>query len=471
MKKNKNQKYKWILSAVLLFMLSGCKKLVEIHAPYSSITTDEAFADSIDALSAIRGIYSSLVSENNAIGFGNGAVGIFCGESADDLSAFYSNLDQFHSNTLTSDNGPIAGYFWSQPYSAIYQTNACIEGLGQSTTLQESVKKQFTAEAKFLRAFLYFYLVNLFGDVPYITSTKWATTQAASRTPKQEVFQNIKNDLIESQNNLPDDYSASGNERVRANKWAVTALLARVYLYLGEWKEAENQSSSIINNTGLFNLAEQPNQTFLVNSSEAILQLYQVPDRAPFNITWEGFNLVPVDSNNNPSYFITDQLLNSFEPNDLRRVQWVDSINYFGTTYHFPFKYNMGPAQLVVGQAPTQFETIFRLAEQYLIRAEARANNDNLVGAREDIDMIRSRALLSGTPANTKEDILAAVLQERRVELFAEWGHRWLDLKRLALASSTLQPIKPLWKNSQLLYPIPLSEIQSAPNLVQNPGY
>jgi len=112
------------------------------------------------------------------------------------------------------------------------------------------------------------------------------------------------------------------------------------------------------------------------------------------------------------------------------------------------------------------------LAEQYLIRAEARAEKNNLNGAIDDLNMIRERAGLSPLlPSSDQSQVLAAVAQERRIELFAEWGHRWLDIKRTKTADQILGPIKSLWKSTAQLYPIPTLEIQTDPNLKQNPGY
>jgi hypothetical protein len=115
------------------------------------------------------------------------------------------------------------------------------------------------------------------------------------------------------------------------------------------------------------------------------------------------------------------------------------------------------------------------LAEQFLIRAEARAKQNNkLIGsnsAESDINVIRNRAGLLNTSAATQEELLSEIERERRVELFVEWGHRWLDLKRSGRASAVLSLIKPLWDDTDVLYPIPYSERLLNPKLTQNFGY
>jgi len=147
-------------------------------------------------------------------------------------------------------------------------------------------------------------------------------------------------------------------------------------------------------------------------------------------------------------------------------MSWVDSITESGQTYYFPFKY-----KIQSGATLTEYSMVLRLAELYLIRAEARVYLNNLSGAEEDLNVIRNRAGLPVTDATDNTTLLNAIMQERRVELFTEWGHRWLDLKRTGQADSVLAPQKPQWQTTSVLYPIPQSEIQNDPNLIQNPGY
>jgi hypothetical protein len=119
-----------------------------------------------------------------------------------------------------------------------------------------------------------------------------------------------------------------------------------------------------------------------------------------------------------------------------------------------------------------EYTMVLRTAEQYLIRAEARARQNNLDGARSDLDSIRLRAGLSPLPDNLNQaQLLLAVEQERRVELFAEWGHRWLDLKRTGRALTVLSAEKPDIDENDLLLPIPASSINANVFLEPNPGY
>ena len=118
---------------------------------------------------------------------------------------------------------------------------------------------------------------------------------------------------------------------------------------------------------------------------------------------------------------------------------------------------------------------VMRLAEQYLIRAEARIRLDNFAGGIEDINVIRERAGIEFLPSEgggiSKEELIEIMLEERRRELFSEWGHRWFDLKRTGRAEEILGNGSPTWENTDLLYPLPREERMKNPNLTQNPGY
>lgn len=460
------------------FFNSSCKKLIAINPPSNTITTDQVFSDSADANGAILGIYTSMINTNNPL-FASGAITLYGGMSADELTEFFRGLDddQIYTNSVISNNSSTFSNLWKKAYGIIYQTNAALYGIESSNGIKQSIKDQYIGEAKFIRALSYFYLVNLFGDVPYITVTNYSNSSLSARVSKEVINQYIISDLKDAQANLAADYSISNGERIRANKWAATALLARAYLYNGAWDSAEAQATAIINNYSLFEL-DSLNGVFLKNSKEAILQWgLNAASSARGNETPEGYSIIPSRATTYPYYYLDTQLLNSFEPGDLRKVAWVNSSKYLGKTYFYPYKYKIGRAQY--STTSTEYYMVLRLAEQYLIRAEARAKQgSNLEGAISDLNKIRERAGLTDLPLSlTQPEVLSAVVQERRIELFAEWGHRWLDLKRTGQIDSVMSIVTPqkigggVWKNYQQLYPIPYLDMATDPNLSQNPGY
>jgi hypothetical protein len=187
---------------------------------------------------------------------------------------------------------------------------------------------------------------------------------------------------------------------------------------------------------------------------------------SPYFNTAEGFAFIPSSPTVIPNYIIDTSLLNAFEPGDLRKTTWLDSNSVNGITYYYPFKY-----EVATGTNKTEYNMVLRLAEQYLIRAEARTQLGELSGAEEDLNIIRNRAGLPDTKATDQQSLMNAIMQERRVELFTEWGSRWFDLKRWGIIDNVLSIEKPGWKSTDQLYPIPQQEIMSNPNLKQNAGY
>ena len=469
---------KLIISLIALFLSLiniSCKKLIEIPPPTGSITTSQVFSTDEQATSATTSMYLKMINSSQI--FSSSGMTLFGGVSADELASFDQSTSSlyvsFQKNSLLSSNTSISNFFWNPAYSIIYTANAIIEGLENNASVHDSLKNELTGEAEFVRAFSTFYLVNLFGDIPFVSTTNWHNTNLLSRTSASMVYQDIITDLKKAQSKLPADYSVGNGQRIIPNKWAATALLARVYLYIGDWPNAEMQSTEVINNSNLFSLDTNLNNVFLINSTEAIWQLQQNNKGISYNATPEGFLIIPKKLNSTfaPSVYLTSQLLNAFEPYDRRRYYWVDSTLYRGVEYYFPYKYKMGAGQATPNGPYSENYQVLRLAEQYLIRAEARAQKNDLSNATLDLNIIRKRAGLSDTTASAQTDLLTIIAHERQVEFFSEWGHRWLDLKRTNQATTILKPIKPNWNVNAELYPIPIGELTTDPNLTQNNGY
>ncbi|SKA29478.1 SusD family protein [Chitinophaga eiseniae] len=500
------QPYKLLLLACLITFSYGCKKLIEINPPTKTIGTEKVFESPEMVDAALAGLYSQLITGTGTMTFSNGGFTIYSGMSADELVNKNSTNDaedyQFLANKININNGVPGNSIWIPAYQFIYKANAIIEGINNSRSpnLTDSLRTQVIAEAKFVRAFCYFYLVNAFGDVPLVLTTDYTKTASMERTPAAGVYTQMISDLEEAQAKLGTDYAITNGQRIRPNKWAAAALLARVHLFLKHWDEAEKNATAVIN-AGLFTLPAEPDSVFVKNSQEAIWQLMlNASNIQPGNVTWEGKNLVPlarftaldpayqpiflepdVFAANAafliPPYYLSAQQASAFEAGDHRKAKWTDSLPtpaiapYNGIPLYFAFKYKEQSSQ---PNGPiTQYYTVLRLAEQYLIRAEARAQLNNNAAAADDINIIRGRAGLAHTTANTREALLDAVAQERRVELFAEWGHRWLDLKRTQKADKVLSRIsyKQPWQSTELLYPIPVKEMSDNPHIIQNPGY
>ena len=474
----------------------SCEKFVEINDPIDTITTNQQFSTDQQARTAMAAVYSILINDMKGEGawlgqFGNGMTSLFGGLSSDELNVRIgpsSSLYVLTTNRLFAENTGIKP-LWTTAYKTIYNANAVLEGIETATSnlLTQDARKQMTGEAKFIRAFTYFYLVNFFGDVPLALSIDFNKTQVLPRAPKEAVYRQIIEDLLAAQSLLaPNNPLSATDERIIPDKWAATALLARVYLFTGDNTNAAKQAGDVIGNTARYALETDLNRVFLKDSKEAIWQLKQsINHSARGNATPEGYGFIPASAPGEPAFYnipfpLTDQLLNAFDADDKRRINWVGRSSYTSPTapgpFYFPYKYKIGANNRAVNVAATEYSMGLRLAEQYLIRAEALARGGgSLPDAIGALNVIRRRAGLTDLPNDlTQSQIMAAVAQERRVELFAEGGHRWLDLKRTGEARNVLSllPLKQPWPGDyQLLYPIPVEEIQAAPNLHQNPGY
>lgn len=473
-KKRKHNKY-WsdksrLIAGVALSLLMtvgmiSCEDFVAINPPASRLVKQTVFQSDETAEAAVTAIYHQMQNTGFASGRPDRSVTSLAGLSADELVTYSVNGTTlpFNVNEIVPANASNLS-LWSLTYQTIYMSNSVLEGLAASTKVSTTMRKQLEGEAKFIRAFCYFYLVNLYGDVPVLLTTDYRTNAIAARAPSDEVYAQIIDDLIDAKELLAIDYSISDGERTRPNRSAAAALLARTYLYRQDWVNAEQEASNVIEDPtyALVGL----NEVFLANSQEAIWQLIPVE---PTVNTWEGnffiLNVPPTAAFTQSTMALSVQTISTFETDDGRWDAWVGA--YIGAqTYYYPFKYKVKS-----GAAISEYSMVIRLAELYLIRAEARARQGEVTAAQADIDAIRLRAELPGTAADSEVELLSAIAQERRVELFTEWGHRWLDLKRTNQADVVLDPVKDLWQPTDVLYPIPQQERANDPNLTQNDGY
>ncbi|EHQ25931.1 RagB/SusD family nutrient uptake outer membrane protein [Mucilaginibacter paludis] len=451
-----------LVLVVSIFCLSSCKKYLTVDAPNNKLSTASVFGDSTSASSAIVGIYSTVAASNTSYLAYLPRTASLCSDELSNNATRTGDMVDFGNNTISSTNATLNS-MWVGLYSSIYQANAVIDGVTNSSGITPSAKNTLIAESKFIRAFCLFYLTNLWGDVPLTVSTDYTVTGSLGRAPSAGVYAQIISDLTAAQTYLPVTYLTA--TRVRPNKWTAAALLARVYLYQQNWQMAEATSNNIIN-SGLYPLSAL-NATFLATSQETVWQIY--PAFNVFYNSFDGNSYVTSSASVIPNYLLSPNFLSSIETGDQRNINWIGTQVVAGVTYKYPYKYKVRRGST----PPTEYNVIFRSAEQYLIRAEARAQQGtNLAGAASDINVVRTRAGLPNTTASTQLTLLNAVYQERRVELFAEWGTRWFDLKRTGQADAVLKIVKnSTWKSTSVLWPIPSPQLLNNPYLVQNPGY
>ena len=440
----------YICLITCITVLYSCKKMVNVDLPKNQLNTAEVFADTTATKAALLNIYALIdkTVDNNL----NKYLGVF----TDDLSYPNQPNDEFLTSNLSPVNSTVLN-FWRNSYFAIYSCNDIIQHLGPDNPLPEKFKANILAEAKFLRAYFYFYLVSTFGKVPLITGTNVDENRVAARNEISEIYFLIQKDLQDALNALTGN---TNSVKTRANKYAAMALAARVYLTQENWDKAKEYSATLIS-SNLFSPLPAVASAFGNNSKETVFHIW-----TPTGFIADATTLFPASGR--PLYPLTPSLLNSFEQGDLRKASWIRNVVVSNMTYSHPYKYRNRTANI----SSPEYLIVFRLSEQYLIHAEATAALGSVPLAVRDVNIIRNRAgLPSLTEGITVEEFNSAIRREWRNEFFAEGGQRFLQLKRSGKLKEVVSNVKPAWPDKSALYPIPQNEIITNPNLEQNSGY
>lgn len=468
----KNAPFRLLFLVTLISGFTACKKFLDIGDPPNEIVAATAFSGDQYAYSAMAGVYLQTAKAGYAQG--SASISVACAMAADDLNLPFQNDNDFYRNVATGDN------FWPQLYATIYQVNNIIEQLQQSASplLSQGTRTRLTAEAKFLRAFHYFYLVNLYGDVPLLLSAKYFENAEQPRSPLNTVYDQIIKDLTEAKAELPEtfvtwDGSQMTEERTRPVKYAAAALLARIYLYRGKYAEAITEANTVLSQTALFELEENPNETFLKNSREAIWQIQPKDPSTEWSNNQDALSFLRYDYNTGDTLgncWMGKSLLASFGTNDARKKYWTgQGVDTAADVY--PYKYK----QFMNGSPQTEYIMALRLSEQYLIMAEALTAQGNVAAGTTYLNTLRRRAGLGDIHPGSAGELMTAILEERRVEFFTEWGHRWFDLKRLGNIDAVMKQAvidkKTTWQPYRALFGIPYTDLEANEKLVQNPGY
>lgn len=448
-----------VLLLYLGLILTSCNKLLEVTPKYI-YTTEQIYSSDNLADSVVLALYGKFADMQYDLSL---TTGFSSDEFKPGMFNFMQDYTFRYTYNLNASSGGTNSY-WTSCYGVIGTANAMEEGVLQSKSMTAAGKNEVLGQAKFMRALNYYFLVNLYGDVPLVLTTDYQQERNKARNPAADIYKQIIADLEDASRLLSEDYSG---ERVRANKWAALALLSRVCLFTKEWTKAENAASQVIAHTQLYSLGKldspdgaQSMDIFLKNSPEQILQLWNSLGSSIGGYTLGAFS----------SFAVTEDgsgLLQSFEPGDKRKVNYTKleetTMSYVDYKYRSDGNENM---------PNNEYTSVLRLSEQYLNRAEARLEL-GLKTATDDVNTIRKRAGLAELPEGlSKNQLMQTIVQERRIELCFEWADRWFTLKRLGLADAVMSKAKPdTWKSFAQLYPVPTTEIQNNRQLTQNPGY
>lgn len=444
--------YKSILSLITLALFSSCQSFLDVK-PLESISDTQTIVDKATAETAVRGIYSALGS-SNYYSTGFQSIGYLSGDNIQ-WTGSQSQIQEFINHKVNADNSTIAGT-WIAIYQTINRANNVLAKVPVVTdpTLTQALKDQYLGEAYFIRALAYFDLARTWGGVPLITKPTLSPTENSGikRSTQAETYAQVLADLEAAEPLLP-----ATTDRYRATKKTVWALKARFYLYQKDWTKAEEFATKLLTDATNYGLLK-PYNAFFANDARGTKE-------SVFEIFYNG--TTEVNSHRGQWQPQTNGGTRQWAPNDAlvalvnnpavggNRSVLVAKDNqnrWYGTLYY------RNPAS-----DPTY---IFRIAELFLIRAEARAQLNKLPDALADLNAVRDRAGLTASTVATQAALLLALEDERRVE-FALEPHRWFDLVRTGRAGAVLGVTDP----NRFLLPIPVNQLLTDKTLQQNPGY
>ncbi|CAA9231553.1 MAG: Cell surface glycan-binding lipoprotein, utilization system for glycans and polysaccharides (PUL), SusD family [uncultured Cytophagales bacterium] len=446
-----------IPALLAVLVLGACRQVLEPE-PVNLLTNNLALSSPDDVPAVEIGLYSALR--------GTAAPKVIAGDLTADMAIHNGTFTEYRelsNKQITPSNGAVSA-LWGSLYNTVYIANFIIERLPDLAGVPSRQRSNVLATARLLRGYANFVGAYTYGDIPLVTTTSVETNRNIAPTPFEQVLGAAEADMLAALPNLPD----SSANAAFVNKNTARAMLARFYLYGRNWPRAEQFATEVIN-SGSYDL--EPDFKNIVEqdfTDESILEVgYSVSDD-PGTGTYSLNNLFVGRREVIPSNPITFAL-NSAESGTRATTIGFDQSRVRGS--------DNGWSVLKYGTADEDNNNIvlFRLAEMYLIRAEARLNQNRVTGAGsavEDLNVLRTRAKAPNVTANTAAGVALAVEQERVYELAFE-GHRWYDLVRTDRVQPVMSAFSTNWNERYERWPIPLREVQNNPGLrgKQNPGY
>lgn len=443
-----------IFTVSLLFLsATSCIHELLDTEPVRYISDNASITDEKSANAALFGLYNKLQHTNYYGGAGfQGNIFLAGGDGV--WTGTWDYLNHFVTHSYLSDNLSLYNS-WLPIHSTINQANhiiAKVPGINDPG-FTEAKRSTVRGEALFVRALAYFDLARTWGNVPVVLQPTSSVNDFAGvkQSTQAQVYQQVLADLEQAEGLLPNTLN-----RNRATRRTAQALKARVHLYNKDWEKAEQYASLLIGHTDYELIAWD---VFLkgVGTKESVFELaFSTADASAHYSNWTN----PAGRAQWAPSRQLFELLSSPATGGARKSLIVNGSNATRVDYYIQQMW-WRPA----GDNPTY---ILRIAEQYLIRAEARVKkgNPDVTGALADLNAVRKRSDLPDITAASAGEILLAIENERRAE-FAFEPHRWFDLVRTGRAGIVLGVTDP----NKWIFPIPFNDIQADPDLVQNPGY
>ncbi|MEC5144445.1 RagB/SusD family nutrient uptake outer membrane protein [Chitinophaga sp. 212800010-3] len=446
---------KYIIVILTPATMLSCRKFLDV-TPRDAVSDETTIIDKTSASTALRGVYRRLGADGY-YGTLFQTFGYLPGDNVQ-WTGSQSIIQQFITHRIAADNGNLQTV-WSAIYATINGANNVIAKVPavKDASFTEADRKQITGEAYFIRALCYFDLARTWGNVQITltpTLSKADKTDIGNSTQAQ-VYQQVLSDLNAADSLL---LPPSVANPVRANQETVWALKARYYGYQSGWAQAEAYATKVLSDVKNYSLLKPYSAFFTPASAVATREsVFELSYSATY-LSGHRSNWQPPANGGTRQWAPSDAfvtLVNDPQTGGNRNALIAKTAAglWYGNLYY------RSPA--------TDPAYVIRIAELYLIRAEALAEQGKLAAAKQDLDQIRDRAGLAPSAATGKEELLLAIENERRVE-FAFEPHRWFDLVRTGRAAAVLNITNP----RLYLFPIPANEISlSNGHLKQNDGY
>lgn len=443
---------KYILVFSFIISLNACSKFLDVK-PLESISDEVTIVDRNSAETAIRGVYSAL-ADGGYYGTSFQSIGYLSGDNVQ-WTGSQSQVQEFINKRVNADNSTISAA-WIAIYRTINRANNVISKVATVTdpALTQDLKNQIIGEAYFIRALAYFDLARTWGGVPIITKPTVNPTDnvGIKRSTQAETYAQVLKDLEAAEPLLPNT-----TDRYRATRKTVWALRSRFHLYQKEWARAEEYADRLINDATNYRLL-RPYSSFFVNNArgtqESIFEIF-------YNGTTE------VNGHRNQWQPQTNGGTRQWAPNDaLVALANNPAIGGGRSALIAKDNQNRWYGNLYYRNPGSDPSYVIRIAEIFLIRAEARSQQNKIEGALSDLNTVRSRAEIPLSTANTKEALLLDIENERRVE-FALEPHRWFDIIRTGRTKEVFN----LTDANRFVLPIPVQQLLVDKALEQNAGY
>lgn len=468
----KSIKYIFMLIVAASTLIS-CQENLDL-APLTQKASNRFYTSEAELEAAVAGVYGQL-QNRGLYGLDLIGVGEIPGEDAfEEIAANdggrFGQLDDFSTNA----GNDLVGDIWRESYEGIQRVNVVLNRMPDITYADPAEQDIRIAEMKFIRSLLYFNLVRLYGDVPLVLEETQNPSEffGQGRTPAAEVYSHIEMELNEAIVDLPVEKVAG-----RPAKGAAQALLADVLMNQEQYDEAASLLGAVVA-SGQYSLMPSTAEIFGVAHEGNAEVVFEIQFASGVNGNAEGspaatqFRPSGTTANAKGHNLPSTAFVESFADGDTRRNDYV-GLDSAANPFYFSLKYEVSPTG--VNDGGTDYYVI-RYADVLLKYAEALNESGNPAEAIPLLDQVRNRAGLPNTTATSQAEVRSALRMERRYEFIGE-GHRWFDLKRYGTAVETMnQWFAENGRNvqidaTQLVLPLPQSQIDTDPAITQNAGY